>query len=141
MSDWKEISIHDIKGIKIGHAQDEANATGCSVIICDKKAICGVDVRGGGPASRETELLNPKMSNDGINGLLFKSGDINSLTQKVEWLLTHKEEIARIQRNAYMTMRNAWNPKNAAANLLQLINDLKNGKDTSIIDGPCSKDF
>ena len=35
MSDWKEISIHDIKGIKIGHAQDEENATGCSVIICD----------------------------------------------------------------------------------------------------------
>ena len=65
MSDWKEISIHDIKGIRIGHAQDEAHATGCTVILTDKKAICGVDVRGGGPASRENQLLNPMMSNDG----------------------------------------------------------------------------
>ena len=79
MSDWKEISLHDIKGIKIGHAQDEQNATGCSVIICDKKAICGVDVRGGGPASRETELLNPMMSNDGINGLFLSGGSAYGL--------------------------------------------------------------
>lgn len=74
MSLWKEISLHDIKGIRIGHAQDEEHATGCSVILCEKKAICGVDVRGGGPASRETQLLNPKMSNDGINGLLLSGG-------------------------------------------------------------------
>ena len=79
MSDWKEISLHDIKGIKIGHAQDEANATGCSVIICEKKAVCGVDVRGGGPASRETELLNPMMSNDGINGLFLSGGSAYGL--------------------------------------------------------------
>jgi L-aminopeptidase/D-esterase-like protein len=79
MSEWKEISINNIKGIKIGHAQDEENATGCSVIICDKKAICGVDVRGGGPASRETELLNPMMSNDGINGLFLSGGSAYGL--------------------------------------------------------------
>ena len=52
MSDWKEISLHEIKGIKIGHAQNEEHATGCTVILPEKKAICGVDVRGGGPASR-----------------------------------------------------------------------------------------
>ena len=79
MSEWKEISIHDIKNIKIGHAQDEKNATGCTVIICDKKAMCGVDVRGGGPASRETELLNPMMSNDGINGLFLSGGSAYGL--------------------------------------------------------------
>ena len=74
MSEWKEISLHDIKHIRIGHAQNEEHATGCTAIICDKKAVCGVDVRGGGPASRETELLNPLMSNDGINGLLLSGG-------------------------------------------------------------------
>lgn len=79
MSEWKEISIHDIKNVKIGHAQDEKNATGCTVIICEKKAVCGVDVRGGGPASRETELLNPKMSNDGINGLFLSGGSAYGL--------------------------------------------------------------
>ena len=74
MSDIKEISIHDIKHINIGHAQDFEHATGCTVVLCDKKAVCGVDVRGGGPASRETELLDPMMSNDGINGLFLSGG-------------------------------------------------------------------
>lgn len=79
MGEWKEISLHDIKNIRIGHAQDEEHATGCSVIICEKKAICGVDVRGGGPASRETELLNPLKSNDGIHGLLLGGGSAYGL--------------------------------------------------------------
>ena len=74
MSDWKEIPITSMKGFRIGHAQDEEHATGCTVILPDKKAVCGVDVRGGGPASRETQLLNPLMSNDGINGLLLSGG-------------------------------------------------------------------
>lgn len=74
MSEWKEIPITSMKGFRIGHAQDEEHATGCTVILPDKKAVCGVDVRGGGPASRETQLLNPLMSNDGINGLLLSGG-------------------------------------------------------------------
>lgn len=74
MSEWKEIPITSMKGFRIGHAQDEEHATGCTVILPDKKAVCGLDVRGGGPASRETQLLNPLMSNDGINGLLLSGG-------------------------------------------------------------------
>lgn len=79
MSQWKEISLHEIKGIRIGHAQDEEHATGCTVVVCEKKCICGVDVRGGGPASRETELLNPMMSNDGINALFLSGGSAYGL--------------------------------------------------------------
>ena len=79
MSQWKEISLHDIKGICIGHAQSEEHATGCSVIVCEKKCVCGLDVRGGGPASRETQLLNPLMSNDGINGLFLSGGSAYGL--------------------------------------------------------------
>ena len=74
MSEWKEISLHAIKGVKIGHAQSEPHATGCTVILPDKKAVCGLDVRGGGPASRETQLLNPLMSNDGVNAVLLSGG-------------------------------------------------------------------
>ena len=74
MSEWKEISLSDIKGVKIGHAQSEPHATGCTVILPDKKAVCGLDVRGGGPASRETQLLNPLMSNDGVNAVLLSGG-------------------------------------------------------------------
>lgn len=74
MFDWKEISLHEIKGVKIGHAQSEPHATGCTVILPDKKAVCGLDVRGGGPASRETQLLNPMMSNDGVNAVVLSGG-------------------------------------------------------------------
>lgn len=70
----KEISINDIENIKIGNAEDYENATGCTVIICEKGAVTGIDVRGGGPASRETQLLNPVAANDGIHGLLLSGG-------------------------------------------------------------------
>lgn len=79
MDKWKEIKITDIENIRIGHAQDIDNATGCSVIICERKAPCGVDVRGGGPASRETELLNPTASNDGVHAILLSGGSAYGL--------------------------------------------------------------
>lgn len=56
----KEVSITDIKEIKVGHAQDVEGGTGCTVILCEEGANAGVDVRGGGPASRETELLEAR---------------------------------------------------------------------------------
>lgn len=74
-----EISINSIEGIKIGHAQSFEHGTGCTVILCDEKAICGVDIRGGGPASRETALLDTNMSNDGINALLLGGGSAYGL--------------------------------------------------------------
>lgn len=79
MGQWKEISLHSIKNVHIGHAQNDIHATGCSVILCDKKATCGVDIRGGGPASRETQLLNPLMSNDGVNAVLLSGGSAYGL--------------------------------------------------------------
>lgn len=79
MAEWKEISITNIKNVRIGHAQDEANATGCTVLLFDKKAPCGLDVRGGGPASRETQLLDPTASNDGVHGILLSGGSAYGL--------------------------------------------------------------
>lgn len=55
----KEISINEIKGIEVGQAQDEVGGSGCTVILCKEGCSAGVDVRGGGPATRETDLLNP----------------------------------------------------------------------------------
>lgn len=79
MADWKEISITDIKNVNIGHAQDYENGTGCTVLVFDKKAPCGVDVRGGGPASRENQLLDPTASNDGVNAVLLSGGSAYGL--------------------------------------------------------------
>lgn len=52
-------TITDVRGIEVGHAQDDEALTGCTVILCRKGAIAGVDVRGGAPGTRETDLLNP----------------------------------------------------------------------------------
>lgn len=52
-------AIVDVPGIKVGHSQDLKAGTGCTVIICDNGAVTGVDVRGGAPGTRETDLLNP----------------------------------------------------------------------------------
>ncbi|HET9909051.1 MAG TPA: P1 family peptidase, partial [Anaerolineales bacterium] len=52
-------AITDVRGIEVGHAQDEQALTGCTVILCRKGAVAGVDVRGGAPGTRETDLLNP----------------------------------------------------------------------------------
>lgn len=79
MNMLKEISLHDIRGIRIGHAHDETHGTGCSVVLCDHPAPCGVDVRGGGPASRENQLLNPLMSNDGVHAVLLSGGSAYGL--------------------------------------------------------------
>lgn len=70
----KEIPITAIENIKIGHAQNIEAATGCTVIICEKGAPTGVDVRGGGPASRETELLNPRAASESIHAVLLSGG-------------------------------------------------------------------
>lgn len=93
MSEWKEIPINTIKNFKIGHAQNIENGTGCSVIICEKGAPCGVDVRGGGPASRETDLLKPTASNNGIHGLLLGGGSAYGLDAAagiMQYLEEHK---------------------------------------------------
>ena len=55
----KKINITEIKGIQIGQVENQKAGTGCTVIICKDGATAGVDVRGGGPATRETDLLNP----------------------------------------------------------------------------------
>lgn len=52
-------SITDIPGILVGHADDRSAGTGCTVVLCEKGAVAGVDVRGGAPGTRETDCLDP----------------------------------------------------------------------------------
>jgi L-aminopeptidase/D-esterase-like protein len=75
----KQITITDISGIKVGHAQNDVGATGCTVIICEKGAWAGVDIRGGGPASRETELLKPVNLVDQIHAVMLSGGSAYGL--------------------------------------------------------------
>ncbi|GCE20213.1 P1 family peptidase [Dictyobacter kobayashii] len=66
--------ITDVPGIRVGHDTNLEAGTGCSVIICDTAAVGGVDVRGGAPATRETDLLNPLCMVDEVNAVLLTGG-------------------------------------------------------------------
>jgi L-aminopeptidase/D-esterase-like protein len=67
-------AITDVRGIEVGHAQDEEALTGCTVILCRKGAVAGVDVRGGAPGTRETNLLDPVNVVDKIHGVVLAGG-------------------------------------------------------------------
>ena len=70
----KEIRFTDIDGIKVGNAQNLEAATGCTVIICEEGATGGVDVRGGSPGTRETDLLRPENLVDKIHAVVLSGG-------------------------------------------------------------------
>lgn len=81
----------------------------------------------------------PYLIEDGISGFIFQSNNIKSLYEKVKFLFDNPERIGIIAENGYNCISTIWSPKTAVSNLLQLIDDLSLGKDTSIIQGPCSK--
>lgn len=70
----KEISIKDIQNIRIGQVENAAAGTGCTVLICRDGMRAGLDVRGGGPASRESQLLNPLTAARVIHGIVLAGG-------------------------------------------------------------------
>lgn len=75
----KEINFTDIENFRIGNAENTQGGTGCTVIICEKGAVGGVSIQGGGPAGRETELLkSEKMCNE-VYGLVLSGGSAYGL--------------------------------------------------------------
>ena len=68
------ISIKDFSEIRIGNAQNITGGTGCTVILSENGMCAGLDVRGGGPASRESELLKPLASAQEIHAVLLGGG-------------------------------------------------------------------
>src|SRR5271157_2393377 len=72
-------SITEVPGVEIGHAQDDGALTGCTVILCRKGAVAGVDVRGSAPGTRETDLLNPINLVEKINAVVLTGGSAYGL--------------------------------------------------------------
>jgi L-aminopeptidase/D-esterase-like protein len=70
----RQIDFKDIEGIKVGHAHDLCAATGCTVIIANEGVTVGVDVRGGAPGTRETDLLSPVNLVQKIHGIILTGG-------------------------------------------------------------------
>ncbi len=70
----KIISVTDIEGFRLGNAESREKGTGCTVIICEDGAVGGVDVRGGGPATRETDLLRSENTVNAVNAVVLSGG-------------------------------------------------------------------
>ncbi|MHB1132279.1 MAG: P1 family peptidase [Chloroflexota bacterium] len=67
-------AITDVPGLKVGHYTDLGAATGCTVLLCEDGAYAGVDVRGGAPATRETDLLDPTRTVQQVHAILLGGG-------------------------------------------------------------------
>jgi L-aminopeptidase/D-esterase-like protein len=72
-------SITDVRGIEVGHAQDADALTGCTVILCRRGAVGGVDVRGGAPGTRETDLLEPLNLVEKVHAVMLAGGSAYGL--------------------------------------------------------------
>src|ERR1700739_2458631 len=66
--------ITDVPGVLVGQAEDVAGITGTSVILCEAPAVAAVDVRGGAPGSRETELLRSATLVERIDAIVLAGG-------------------------------------------------------------------
>lgn len=75
----KEISISDFEGITIGQTENAKAGTGCTVFISKDGMAAGLDVRGGGPASRESELLDPLAAASSIHAIVLSGGSAYGL--------------------------------------------------------------
>ena len=66
--------ITDVPGLKVGHAEDMRLGSGATAIVFDAPAVGSIDVRGGGPGTRETALLDPAQTVEGIDAIALSGG-------------------------------------------------------------------
>lgn len=71
--------FNDVEGIKVGHASDIEGGTGLTIILPDPGNTAGVDVRGGAPGTRETDLLNPLNQVSEVSSIILSGGSAYGL--------------------------------------------------------------
>ena len=74
-----EIPVTEVGPVCIGQTENPGAATGCTVFIAPRGMCAGLDVRGGGPASRESQLLNPLMAAQSIHAIVLAGGSAYGL--------------------------------------------------------------
>lgn len=104
-----------------GAVVNEAMANGCCVVVSDAVGCV------------------PYLIKDGVNGMTFKSGSIESLFEKVQNLIDCPDMMTKMISQAYKTISEDWSPEKAANHLLILSECLLKGKECSIEAGPCCK--
>ena len=81
--------ITDVPGILVGQAEDQAGISGTTVVLAEMPAVASVDVRGGAPGSRETELLGPGTLVDHIDAVVLSGGSafgLDAAAGVMDWL-------------------------------------------------------
>lgn len=85
--------ITDVEGIKVGNADDDTVKSGVTVILPDAPVIAAVDVRGGGPGTRETDALDPSCMVEHIHALVLSGGSaygLDAASGAMDWLRSKK---------------------------------------------------
>lgn len=81
--------ITDVDGILVGNAEDHRLRSGVSVVLCETPAMASVDVRGGAPGTRETDLLDPSCMVDRVDAICLSGGSAYGLSSAdgvMRWL-------------------------------------------------------
>ena len=81
-----------VAGVKVGHHTLAARPTGCTVVLVEAGAVAGVDVRGGAPATRETDLLDPAKMVQQIHAVVLSGGSafgLDAATGVMRYLEEH----------------------------------------------------
>lgn len=104
-----------------GAVANEAMAAGCCLIASDRLGAA------------------PYLIRDGINGFMFRDQDATSLYKIVKHVIDDSNLRIKLSEQAQSDMQNLWSPAKAANSFIQLVDDLLNGRETSISEGPCSK--
>lgn len=82
-------SLVDVAGLQVGHHTLSQRATGCTVVLCPQGAVCGVEVRGGAPGTRETDLLRSENTVAEVHAVLLTGGSAFGLAAAdgvMQWL-------------------------------------------------------
>lgn len=81
----------------------------------------------------------PYLIENNVNGLLYKSGDINELTTHIAYLLDNPDKTYEFGKKAYETLHNTWSPKVAATRFISLASGILDNSIPNYADGPCSR--
>ena len=85
-------TLTDVGGLLVGHWTDPESITGCTVVLCEEPHPASVDVRGGAPGTRETDLLAPGRLVERVDAIVLSGGSAFGLAAAqgtVQWLYEH----------------------------------------------------
>ena len=75
--------LTDIPGVRVGHASNHEALTGCTVILCEKGAVAGYDIRGGATGTCEFEVMNPLHVTPTIHAVVLAGGSAFGLEASI----------------------------------------------------------